>query len=110
MADRRPPIIWSPEARADLSEIWDYYVNVAGRSAADRIVREIGTACRMIEDYPLAGRARDEVRPGLRSISARPYVVFYRLQDDAVEIVRALDGRRDLDEIFIADREGSTRK
>jgi len=109
MADRRPPIIWSPEARADLSEIWDYYLKVAGRSSADRIVREIGAACRTIEDHPLAGRARDEVRPGLRSISTPPYVIFYRLRDDAVEIVRALDGRRDLDEIFLADRGGSKR-
>jgi plasmid stabilization system protein ParE len=31
MADPRPAIIWSPEARADLSEIWDYYVQVAGQ-------------------------------------------------------------------------------
>jgi plasmid stabilization system protein ParE len=45
MADRRPPIIWSSGARADLSEIWNYYVKVAGRHTADKIVREIGEAC-----------------------------------------------------------------
>jgi hypothetical protein len=42
MVDRRRPIDWSREARADLSEIWNYYVNVAGRNTADKIVREIG--------------------------------------------------------------------
>jgi plasmid stabilization system protein ParE len=67
MADRRRPIIWSPEARTDLSEIWDYYAGRAGRHRADNIIREIGDALRVIEDHPFAGRARDEVRAGLRS-------------------------------------------
>jgi toxin ParE1/3/4 len=103
MADPRRPIIWSPEARADLSEIWDYYAGRAGRHLADKIVREISDASRLVEDHPLAGRARDEVRPGLRSITARPYVIFYRMRDDLSEIVRILHGRRDLDEILSED-------
>src|SRR6202161_4305839 len=100
MADRRRPIDWSPNARADLSEIWNYYVTVAGRQTADKVVREIGEACRLLENHPFAGRARNEVRPGLRSIATRPHVVFYRVNNDVAEIVRVLDGRRDLDEIF----------
>jgi toxin ParE1/3/4 len=100
MADRRRPIIWSPEARADLSEIWDYYARRADRHRADKIVREIGDASRVIEDHPFAGRTREEVRPGLRSITARPYVIFYRMADDVAEIVRVLHGGRDLDDIF----------
>jgi toxin ParE1/3/4 len=103
MADRRRPIIWSPEARADLSEIWDYYAGRAGRHRADKNVREIHDALRLLEDHPFAGRARDEVRPGLRSITARPYVIFYRMRGDVAEIVRILHGRRDLDDIFAED-------
>jgi toxin ParE1/3/4 len=75
-------------------------VAVAGRRTADRIVREIGEACLLLEDAPLGGRARNEVRPGLRSIASSPHVIFYRVTNDAAEIVRVLDGRRDLDEIF----------
>jgi len=100
MADRRRPIDWSSDARADLSKIWNYYVKVAGRQTADKIVREIGEACRLLEDHPFAGRARDEVRPGLRSIAATPHAIFYRVNDDVAQIVRVLDGRRDLEEIF----------
>jgi toxin ParE1/3/4 len=102
MVNPRRPIDWSPEARADLSEVWNYYVNVAGRNTADKIVREIDEVCRLLEEHPFAGRARDEVRHGLRSIAARPHVVFYRVKNDVAEIVRVLDGRRDLDEIFAA--------
>jgi plasmid stabilization system protein ParE len=55
MADPRRPIIWSPEARADLSEIWDYYAGRAGRDRADKIVYEISDALRLVEDRPLPG-------------------------------------------------------
>jgi toxin ParE1/3/4 len=103
MAEDRRPVVWSPDARSDLAEIWDYYVTVASPHTADRIVREIGEACRLLEDHPLAGRARKEVRPGLRSIAAGPHVIFYRVTENVAEIVRVLDGRRDLDEIFGED-------
>jgi toxin ParE1/3/4 len=101
-AERRP-IAWSFDARSDLSEIWDYFVEVAGRHTADRIVRNIVGACSPLETHPFAGRTRDEVREGLRSVVARPYVIFYRVRDGAAEIARVLDGRRDLDEVFAAD-------
>jgi len=82
MAEGSRPVIWSPEARSDLSEIWDYYVKVAGRHTADRVVRGIGQACAMLDSHPFAGRGRNEVRPGLRSIAASPHVVFYRVNND----------------------------
>ena len=99
----RRPIIWSSDAQSDLSDIWDYYFTVAGRHTADRIVRRIGEACRLLEDHPFAGRSRDEVGPGLRSIASSPNVVFYRVREDVAEIIRVLDGRRDLEDIFTGD-------
>jgi toxin ParE1/3/4 len=98
--NRRPPASWSSEARVDLEEIWTYYAQVAGRQTADNIARKIADACNVISDHPLAGRARDELRPGIRSFAVRPHVIFYRLMADVPEIVRLLDGRRDIDAIF----------
>jgi len=47
------------------------------------------------------GRARDEVRPGLRSVVANPHVIFYRVTaDEIAQIVRVIDGRRDIDAVF----------
>jgi toxin ParE1/3/4 len=54
----------------------------------------------MLEEHPLAGRARDEIRPELRSVSVNPHVVFYRVSDDTAQIIRILDGRRDIEDIF----------
>ena len=106
MADPRRPIIWSPDAHSDLSKIWDYYFGAAGRSTAERIVREIGQACRILEEHPFAGRSRGEIRPGLRSVVASPHVVFYPVTDGVAEVVRVLDGRQDLDEIFAVSGSG----
>jgi toxin ParE1/3/4 len=58
-----------------------------------------------IEDYPFAGRSRNELRSGFRSLAASPHVVFYRVVDDVPQIVRVLDGRQDIEEIFAAREE-----
>ena len=76
MAEPKPPVIWSPEALNDIDQLWDYYARVAGRSTADKIIRDIVAVVSTIEGFPLAGRARDEVRMGLRSLAAAPQIIF----------------------------------
>jgi toxin ParE1/3/4 len=73
---------------------------------ADRILRQIAKAVAVMDDFLLAGRARDEIRVGLRSLAAVPQIVFYRLKDDRPEIVRVLDGRQDIEEIFADGENG----
>jgi toxin ParE1/3/4 len=106
MAEANRAALWSPEALDDRDRIWAYYVGVAGRHTAEMILREIAKVIALLEDHPFAGRARDEVRPGLRSFAAAPHVVFYRVVNDCPEIIRVLDGRRDIEEKFsVRDRE-----
>jgi toxin ParE1/3/4 len=106
MAEHRSALIWSSEAVADINRLWDYYAEVAGRSTADRILREIVKTVAVIDDFPLGGRMRDDIRPGLRSLAVAPQIVFYRFKDDRPEIVRVLDGRQDIEEIFSNDERG----
>jgi toxin ParE1/3/4 len=47
------------------------------------------------------------LRPGFRSLAARPHVVFYRVVNDIPEIIRVLDGRQDIEEIFADDQNGT---
>jgi len=104
-APSRPPV-WSPAALADLAEAWQHYARIAGRLTADKTVRDVGAACRTLAARPFAGRARDEVRPGLRAIAAGPLVVFYRVvRDSGPEILRVLDRRKDIDDMFASDGE-----
>jgi toxin ParE1/3/4 len=89
-------IIWAPAARNDLREIWRYFVGVASRDVADRLLRDIHRASERARQRPMAWRARDEIMPGLRSILVHPYVIFYRTGDGAIEIVRVLHQRRNI--------------
>lgn len=93
MSSQRRTAIWSPEAEADLHAIWDYYAHVAGPVTAHNFVREIGAAVATIEAHPFSGRARDELRTGVRSLATSPHI-------DVPEIIRVLDGRRDIEEPF----------
>ena len=72
-----------------------------GSPSRKKVIREIAETSRMIEEHPLIGRSRNEVRPGLRSLVSHPNVIFYRVRNDIPEIVRVLDGRRDIDSIFL---------
>jgi toxin ParE1/3/4 len=93
--------MWSPVALADLVAIWNNYAKIAGRLTADKAARDVGIACRTLQERPFAGRSRDDVRPGLRAIAAGPLVVFYRVgPEQAAEILRVLDRRKDIEEMF----------
>lgn len=106
MAEARRTALWSPEALDDRDRIWDYYVRVAGRHTAEKILREIAEVIALLEEHPFAGRARNELRPGVRSFALRPHVVFYRVVNDTPQIVRVLDGRQDIEEKFaVGDRD-----
>jgi toxin ParE1/3/4 len=103
MARLKREVTWSPRAIADLEGIWRYYVEIAGPDTAEVIVREIHEAAGLLATHQFAGRARDDIRPELRSIIAAPHVLFYHVTDDAPQIVRVLDGRQDIDDIFLIE-------
>lgn len=100
MARRKRPVIWSAEAEQDVTDIWNYWARQASPAVADDLLRAVGRAIARLQEWPFSGRKRDELIAGLRSAGARPNVIFYRLKDGRVEIVRVLDGRRDIDAIF----------
>ena len=86
----------SPGAKRDLHEIWAY-IEQDNRTAADRLIRSFDEKFRMLAAYPRAGKARDEFRPGLRSYPVGKYLIFYRLADAGIEIVRVLHSARNIE-------------
>ena len=92
------PII-SEHAKFDLNEIW-IFVARQNQRAADTLLKKILERVNDQAEFPFAGRGRDDLSPGLRSFVVSPYVVFYRVLDDTLEIVRVLHGSRDIDAII----------
>jgi toxin ParE1/3/4 len=98
MDEHDASIIWSPEAIADLDGIWDYYEDVAGIRTAENMTQVIHHRCSILVEHPLSGRDRNALRPGLQSVVASPFVIFYKIRIGArPEIVRVIDGRRDIE-------------
>jgi toxin ParE1/3/4 len=64
------------------------------------MAREIAETGEYLTDRALMWRTRDDVAPGLRSVLRHPYVIFYRVNNGGVEVVRVLHGRRNFTAIF----------
>jgi toxin ParE1/3/4 len=87
----------SPEAAADLDEIWLYITEHSSVETADRFIDRLTDAFLLLAAHPYAGRTRDELREGYRSFPVSSYLVFYRVRGRDVWILRVLHGSRDLD-------------
>ena len=108
MPQNRRRVVWAPQAKRDLREVRRYYARVASREIANQLLREISRAGELLSDRARVWRRRDEISAGLRSVLVRPYIIFYRVQDERVEIVRVLHGRRNLISAF-SNRDDKTK-
>jgi toxin ParE1/3/4 len=91
---------WAPAADNDLRSVFRYYAREASPATADRMVRDIMQTGAHLAHRATTWRKRDDVAPGLRSVLCHPYVIFYRVDDTSVEIVRVLHEQRDFNAIF----------
>ena len=89
------------KAGSDLLAIW-LAIALDDQTTADRHLRRLEQAIAALADFPRTGPARDDIRPGIRTILRAPYHIFYSVDDEsrAVRIVRIVDGRRDLQALF----------
>ena len=88
-------IIKSPQYERDVTAIWDQ-IALHSPDAADRVVMAIETTIELLLQFPRIGTPCPHLAPGLRRMMWRDYLIYYRLRRDAVEVVRALHGRRDI--------------
>ncbi|SRR5579871_1835397 len=92
----------TPQADADLDEIWYYVATRSGSiEIADRLVDSLTDRFYLLAMYPHIGRSRDEdLQVGLRSFPVGEYVIVYRIQDGDIFVLRVLHGRRDISAFF----------
>ena len=88
-------------AASDLVEIW-LAIALDDLATADRHLRRLEEAITSLAHFPLIGPARDDIRPGMRSILRAPFLIFYSVDEDhrSVRIIRVVDARRDLVALF----------
>lgn len=83
-------VIWSPQARADLGAIEDYYVGVAPEYASV-VVDGLLESVRRLEAFPFSGRAVPEIDdPSIREVVWREYRVIHWADEDRVDVLTVL--------------------
>lgn len=83
------------QARADLVDIW---LRIAARdeATANRVLDDIALRVTQLAAYPELGKARPEIAHDARALVSERWLILYRITPGAVEVVRVVDGARDL--------------
>jgi toxin ParE1/3/4 len=95
MSARKPKFSLAPEARQDLSDILVYTDRQWGRRQRGVYKAKLRRGFVALRDNPHLGLAREDLRPGLRALSVEHHVLYYRIIDGTIEIVRILHERAD---------------
>jgi toxin ParE1/3/4 len=89
--------IISKKAVSDLENIWLYTVEKWSVEQADRyyslIFDEIAYICKNAN----AGKSMEHVRKGYRASKVKSHLIFYKISNNIIEIVRILHERMDIE-------------
>ena len=89
----------SSRADADMSAVWQY-IAADNLSAADRMIDGFTAAFEQIAQFPESGERYEHPKGELRRVVVAPYLVFYRITGDEVDIVRVLHSARRWEELL----------
>ena len=98
-------LVYLSSARQDLRDILRYLTQESGdRALARAFVDRLRGQCAKLAALPgTLGRARPELRPDIRSLPYRGYVIFLRYAAETFEVVNVLEGHRDFPGLFTED-------
>lgn len=90
----------SSEAYSDLDDIFNYTELMHGFDQAIIYLMALDTIFKSLVINPEIGRRRDEIKFGLYSIIEKEHVIFYRILEKNIRIIRILHGRKDIPKQF----------
>lgn len=94
-----------PRANMDLRETSDY-IGIDSMEAGLRFWEAAHRTFDQLAEYPEIGRRRHVDVPHLSDLRQWPVkgfernLIFYRVHDDVLEVIRVMHGARDIDNIF----------
>ncbi len=94
----------APSAVRDLRRIRAWIVAESGVDRADALLRGLLDVVERIALLPALGVPRPSFGKEVRCFVRRPYLVFYRVLDECVQVLRIIDGRRDLRIAWLEDK------
>src|SRR3979490_2834407 len=98
-------LIYRPRAEEDLEAIYRFIAQDSPARAFS-FIAQIQERCDLLRDSPEQGRARPDLRPGLRVVPyGRSVVIAYQFTSDPIEVVRIFYGGQDYETIMSGDGE-----
>jgi toxin ParE1/3/4 len=85
-------IRWTEPASRDLTQICDYLSKEDSRATARRIAIQIHERINTLAEFPELGRPGRKVGTRELIVTGQPYLAIYRLQGEAIELLRILHG------------------
>lgn len=97
-------VTYAPQAQNHLAELYDWIAEVGYPERAERYVSAILDFCDGLADTPFIGRARDDIRPGMRTTGFRGRVtIAYAATDTAVSVLGVYYGGRDYESLLVRE-------
>jgi toxin ParE1/3/4 len=86
----------SEDARADIRSIHKYSVKQWGSYRAGEYIDDLRDRMKALARGELSGTRADDVAQGLRRQVSGSHVIWFRVQGNALRVVRVLHGARDV--------------
>jgi toxin ParE1/3/4 len=85
----------SPAAERDLERIWKYTLGEWGLEQADRYADLLTAAFQALAESPKSAPACDHIRQGYRRRNVERHMIYFRVTDYGIAIIRVLHDRMD---------------
>jgi toxin ParE1/3/4 len=86
---------FSPKAKADLDQIWDHSLKEWGPERAEAYIHAIRSIINLIDQFPAMAKNAEIIRPGLENYAVGSHLLFLRMANRSINVVRILHQRMD---------------
>jgi toxin ParE1/3/4 len=90
----------APSVSKDLDRISEYFMS-RNVEAGERLFQEFDRKCQHLVQFPNIGRSYGHILPGLRGVPLKGSIILDEVTDEAVTILRVIDGRQDLEALLL---------
>ena len=84
------------KATNDLADIWNYTYEEWSEQQADIYYQMLIESCEEISKNPNIGKNYEGIAANLFGLKSNRHIIFYRVLNERIEIIRILHGRMDL--------------
>ena len=91
-------VVYTDLAEYDLIKVWLYTSEEWSFAQADVYLSQIDSGIGHLIPNPRLGKDRNDLRKGYRSIQVKHHIIFYKITNDQIQIIRILHENSDIEQ------------